>query len=252
MHIRSPSQVAVLAVFSSLPLATYAQQIPAPDWQFEAGPNIWATGVSGYLRPSAGAPVAHFNDSAADMRLNAAIIQLEAGQGRWGGLATLYSIEQSRDSEPLQHGVPGKTSPDGTMNVVDLLGVYRLSDDPDTHFDLLAGIRYSSLDMDVTQPASLAQVSCIKCMHNEHWTDGIAGFRAEHRLAPNWWLNTQADYGAGGSKTTWQGLIGMTWQFDEGTSAKLGYRVLSTDYEVPRLYYKLKTSGIYAGIVMRF
>jgi hypothetical protein len=252
MNIRFPSRAALLAVTSCLSLATGAQELPATAWQYEAGPSIWATGASGYLRPGAGAPVAHFNDGFSDMRLNAAIIQLEAGRGRWGALATIYSIDQSRDSDPLQHGQPGKTSPDGTMNVVDLLGAYRLSDDPDMHFDILVGIRYYSLDMDVTQPASLAQVSCVKCHHNEHWTDGIAGFRAEHRLTPDWSLNVQADYGGGGSKTTWQGLLGATWRIDDGISARFGYRVLSTDYEITRLYYKLKTAGLYAGLTMRF
>jgi hypothetical protein len=252
MHIRFPRRAAVLAVFACSTVTTGAQEIPAQDWQFEAGPSIWATGVSGYLRPSAGAPVAHFNDGFSDMRLNAAIIALEAGRGRWGGLATVYSIDQSHDSDPLQHGQPGKTSPDGTMNVVDLLGAYRLSDDPDTHFDILVGIRYSSLDMDITQPASLAQVSCLKCRHNEHWTDGIAGFRADHRLSPDWMLNVQADYGGGGSKTTWQALIGTTWRIDDGMAAHFGYRVLSEDYEITRLYYKLKTAGLYAGLTMRF
>jgi hypothetical protein len=252
MNIRFPSRAAVLAATFCLSLAAGAQELPAPAWQYEAGPSIWATGASGYLRPGAGAPIAHFNDGFSDMRLNAAIIQLEAGRGPWGGLATIYSIDQSRDSDPLQHGQPGKTSPDGTMNVVDLLGAYRLSDDPDMHFDILVGIRYYSLDMDVTQPASLAQVSCVKCHHNEHWTDGIAGFRAEHRLSPDWSLNVQADYGGGGSKTTWQGLLGATWRIDDGISARFGYRVLSTDYEITRLYYKLKTAGLYAGMTMRF
>lgn len=250
--IRFARRAALPAALACFAAAAPAQEIPAPDWQFEAGPDIWATGVSGYIRPSAAAPVAHFNDSFSDMRLNAAVIHVEAAQGPWGVLATLYSIDQSRESDPLQHGLPGKTSPDGTMNVVDLAGAYRLSDDPETHFDLLAGIRYYSLDLDITQPSSVANVSCLKCMHNEHWTDGIAGFRAEHRLSRDWWINTQADYGGGGSKTTWQALIGLTWHFDEDMTARFGYRVLSTDYEISRLEYNLKTSGLYAGIRMRF
>ncbi|MGZ5201462.1 MAG: hypothetical protein ACXWC4_16990 [Telluria sp.] len=252
MNIRSPSRAAIPAVLACMAVAAQAQELPTQDWQYEAGPSIWATGVSGYLRPSPAAPVAHFNDGFTDMRLNAAILHVEAGRGPWGVLADIYSIDQSRDSDPLKHGQPGKTSPDGTFNLLDLVGAYRMSNDADTHFDLLVGIRYSSLDLDVTEPASLAQISCTKCHHNEHWTDGIAGFRVEHRLLPDWWLNAQADIGGGGSKTTWQGLIGVTWHFDDGMSAKFGYRVLSMDFENTRLYYNLKTAGLYAGLMMRF
>jgi opacity protein-like surface antigen len=240
----------MLAVAASA--AVPAQEIPSENWQYEAGPTLWATSLSGYLRPSPRAPVAHFNSDFSDMRLNAAVFSFEAGKGRWGVLAELYGIDQSQASDPLQHGQDGKSVPDGSHSLVQLAGLYRLSFDPATHFDLLAGIRYSSLDMDVTQPQELAPFSCAKCSHNEHWTDVIAGFRVQHKLADHWWLDAYGDYGSGDSKSTWQARLGATYQIDDGISAKFGYRILSTDYETNQLLYNLKTSGLYAGISMRF
>jgi opacity protein-like surface antigen len=243
---------AVLAVAAPCAMA----QTPAPLedelWQYEVGPFIWATGMSGYIRPSQRAPLAHFNNSFSDLRLNAGGFGMEAGRGRWGVLASVTSIGQSQDSDPLQSGSNAKTMPDGSYTVLDLAAAYRLSYDPDTHFDLVAGLRYSSLDMDVTQPPYVAPTSCVKCSHNEHWTDGIAGFKVEHRMGPNWMINAYADIGGGASKTTWQALLGASWRLDDGVYAKFGYRVLSVDYDIDRLLYNLKTSGLYAGVTMRF
>jgi opacity protein-like surface antigen len=241
--------VAMLALAAC---AATAQETNGDVWQYQAGPTLWATSLTGYLRPSQRAPVAHFNGGFPDLRLNAGGFQLQGGQGRWGVLAEIISIDQAQSSDPLQHGNPGKSKPDGSYSVGELVGLYRLSYDPNTHFDFLAGVRYSSLDMDVTQPKELAPYSCAKCSHNEHWTDAIAGFRVEHKLAERWWLTAYADYGGGGSNSTWQALLGATWQVDEGMDARFGYRVLSTDYEKNQLLYNLKTSGIYAGLGIRF
>jgi opacity protein-like surface antigen len=223
-------------------------------WQYEVGPSAWATGVSGTMRPSGRAPVAHFNNSQSDLKLNAGSFSAEAIQGRWGILLDITGIDQSHDSNPLQHGQPGKTSPDGSFNLAQLAVAYRLSYDPDTHFDILAGVRYNSLDLDVTQPPSVAPASCVKCTRNQHWTDGIGGFRVERKLTNDWWLTAYADYGGGGSgsNSTWQALLGASYLVDDGITARFGYRVLSVDYEQTQLLYNLKTSGIYAGVAMRF
>jgi hypothetical protein len=239
-------------LFFAAPAAVLAQQDKDQEWQYEAGPTLWATSLSGYLRPSPVAPVAHFNSGFSDMRLNAAGFGFEANKGRWGVLAAITGIDQQQHSEPLQHGHDGKTTPDGSHSVGELAGMYRLSYDSVTTFDLVAGIRYTSLDMDITQPPQMAPFSCAKCSHNEHWTDAIAGFRVKHQLAERWWLDAYADYGGGGSKSTWQARLGATWQIDDGINARFGYRVLSTDYETNQLLYNLKISGIYAGMTMRF
>lgn len=251
-HPLSKPGLAIGAATLALATAAHAQEPVSEQWQFEVGPALWATAASGYLRPSPAAPVAHFNDSFGNMRLNAASFSMDAGRGRWGVLANLAGIGQSRDSDPLRHGEPGRTKPDGTYSIAQLAGAYRLSSDPDTHFDLVAGVRFSSLDIDVTQPQSVAPFSCVKCSHNEHWTDGIAGFRVEHRLDRDLWITTYADYGGGGSNSTWQALLGASWRIDEDMNLKFGYRILSTDFRKTQLMYNLKTGGLYAGLGMRF
>lgn len=222
------------------------------EWHYDVGPIIWATSVTGDLRPSARSPVAHFENSFSDMKVNAGGFGVEARLGPWGVLGSIVSIGQSHDSEPIQAGSNGKSMPDGTFSVLQLAGAWRLSSDPNTLFDLLAGVRYSSLDMDVNQPAFVAPVSCVKCHHNEHWTDGIAGFKVEHRMFDRWWVTTYADIGGGASKTTWQAMLGARVQFDDGVSGNFGYRVLAIDYQKTELQYNLKTSGIYAGVTMQF
>jgi opacity protein-like surface antigen len=222
------------------------------EWHYDVGPTVWATSMTGDLRPSARSPVAHFENSFSDMKVNAGGFGVEARLGPWGILGSIVSIGQSHDSEPLQTGSNGKSMPDGTFSVLQLAGAWRLSSDPNTLFDLLAGVRYSSLDMDVNQPPSVAPVSCVKCHHNDHWTDGIAGFKVEHRMSDRWWVTAYADIGGGASKTTWQAMLGARVQFDDGVSGNFGYRVLSIDYQKTELQYNLKTSGIYGGVTMQF
>lgn len=241
------------ALFALAAAGPACAQFPLDDdWSYDVGPIIWATSTTGDMRPSVRSPLAHFSNSFSDMKLNAGGFGIEARSGPWGVLGSIISIGQTHDSEPLEKGSSGKSMPDGTFTVLQLAGAWRLSSDPNTLFDVLAGVRYWSLDEDINQPPSVAPLSCVKCHHNEHWTDGIAGFKVEHRMSERWWVTAYADVGAGASKTTWQALAGVRYQFDDGVSGNFGYRVLSVDYEKTQLLYNLKTSGIYGGVTMQF
>jgi hypothetical protein len=244
------SLAALLALGQAGP--AWAQRPAQEAWHFDVGPIIWATSTTGHLRPGERSPLARFDNSFADMALNAGGFGVAARRGPWGILGSIVSIGQTHDSEPLARGSTGKSMPDGTYSVLQLAGAWRASSDPDTVFDLLAGLRYSSLDMDVHQPAFVAPVSCLKCQHNDHWADAIAGFKVEHRMSERWWVTAYADVGRGASKTTWQALLGARFQFDEDISGNFGYRVLAVDYEKTELLYNLKNTGIYGGVTMQF
>jgi opacity protein-like surface antigen len=58
--------------------------------------------------------------------------------------------------------------------------------------------------------------------------------------------------GAGGSDLTYQVIAGANWEFSEGYTAKVGYRILSWDYENNGTVWDMTASGMYMGLGIRF
>jgi len=151
---------------------------------------------------------------------------------------------------------PGSTLPNGAPisitvknNIGELGGTYRIHDAA-PWVDLLAGVRYTTLDVtSATVPG--AEIS-------EEWWDGFGGVRLGHEFGAKkeWSVSGRADVGAGGSDLTWSAYALVGWQFTDWGSLNAGYKWLAYDYDTgsgpSRFSWDVTYQGPIAGLVFNW
>ncbi|MEJ8815954.1 hypothetical protein WKW77_33175 [Variovorax ureilyticus] len=247
------STAAVLAGLASLPAAAQVAESGNPGWALEFTPYLWASvsplHVDLGTRPSNGVnvPVSVFSTN-----LDFAIMgSLEARKGRWGGLV---------DAQYVKLGVTGSQAATAltpfsnldisySQQIWTFAGFYRLSEGSFT-VDLLGGTRYLYAKTDTELSTAFAPVT-LGQERNKGWWDGIVGARALVPLSGDWALLGYLDVGGGGSKVSYQAIVGANYAYSPQTVFKFGYRYFSFERDDAPVI-KARLGGLYAGVGFRF
>lgn len=252
---RAKLELAISAFFAAAPISAQTQT-PAPDtWQFEATPYLWAAGINGWGRIGARTPTVKVDENFSDVLRNldfGAMGSFEARKGRWAVIFDSVYVKLSATSEPLLGGALGTARFGMKEAILQLAGAYRVLDSPVVPVDVVAGARYTYLYGDLSFSQSALLPGGPGRSDSASWTDGFVGVRATYFLTEKWSLVGYADAGAGGTKHSWQFLASTNYNISKSIVAKLGYRILSMDYEKPDFLYNVKTSGIFAGVGIKF
>jgi hypothetical protein len=231
-------------------------------WQFEITPYLFASGLEG----TAGVQgvTANIDMSFGDIfeNLDSGFLALfEARKRRWiFGLDTIYmklKVDGNRSWQgPLGNGNSAALDVTMTQQMYQPFVGYRLLDER-TKLDLIAGARYTQLDLkfalSVPTGSPLLPDGSRGKSGSESWWDPIVGVRVVTPIADNWSFVGYADVGGGGgSDSTYQLLAGVNWQFAKDFSGKFGYRYLVADYENDGLVWDMKSSGLYTGLGIAF
>jgi hypothetical protein len=248
--------VGVMVCAFVTPALAIAQAEPTQDgWHFEATPYLWAAGLSGWARIGARTPTAKFDANFSDVWKNldfGAMGAFEARNGRWGILFDAIYVRLSKTSDPLLGGALGTARVKGDETIVQLAGAYRVLDSAVVPVDVLAGVRYTNLYSQLSFSQSALLPNGPSSSDSVSWTDGFAGVRAAYILSDKWSLFVYGDGGAGGTKHSWQFITGANYNISKTFVAKVGYRIISMDYETSGFLYNVKTSGVFAGLGIRF
>ncbi|MDB5773182.1 MAG: hypothetical protein JWM42_3556 [Burkholderia sp.] len=259
---RAGGKMLVLAF--ALCAATLAHGQDSGKWQFEAAPYIWIAGTDLSARIGATTPAATMNGRVSGTLSSAtdagAMGTLEARRGRLGFLVDMWRLEVSNSSKAVLGGWLGNVTLKTTQDVVGLAAAYRVWNGQTTPVDIAAGARYSSLRADISLSPGLSSPQGARYTDSANWPDVYAGVRVTHALTDKWSLVGYADIGAGVTKKSWQALAGANYTLSKNTSVKFGYRVFNMDFERHRFIYdvrtelqlSMKTSGIYAGLGVKF
>lgn len=247
---------ALSACSAGAPLMAQESPPAQSEWQFEATPYLWAAGMNGWTRLGARTPTAKIDPSFSDVWSNldiGAMGSFEARNGRWGVLFDSVYVKLSGNSEPLPGGVLGSLRVGLKQAIIQLAGAYRVLDSTVTPVDVLAGARYTYLSGDLSfTNGSVLPGGGGGWSNNASWTDGFAGVRGTWVITDKWSVMGYADVGSGGTRYSWQFLTGANYSFTKSIVGKLGYRIISMDYEKTGFLYDVKTSGLYAGVGIRF
>jgi hypothetical protein len=200
----------------------------------------------------------------------------EARKGRWLIGTDFIYLDLSSDSSAVRSvdfdagagpvnvsatGLDAGTSTRLEGAVWTLVGGYAAIQDARLALDVIGGVRYFGLETTtdwqlsstVSAPAgaqSLARSG--RVARSEDLWDAIIGVRGRVRPGQGaWFVPYHLDAGAGDSRLTWQGVLGLGHAFQWGEMV-LAYRYLRYEQDEGKLIEKLSFGGLGLGANFRF
>jgi hypothetical protein len=132
-----------------------------------------------------------------------------------------------------------------------LYGGYNLYQTSRSSLDLMAGLRYLTIDSEVKLSSDLERLPDLKLTKDTDVWDGIIGLRGRTDLNENWFIPYYADIGTGDSDLTWQAMTGIGYQAGWGDMS-LVYRRLEWDQDEDKLLQDVSFSGPALAVKFRF
>jgi hypothetical protein len=250
--------LSILTGFFVLPVIATAAGNDDGGWHFNVMPYLWLPAVDSTADvtvnrlPRADSteigPVSISADVTPDDYLSdlemAFMLLGEARKGPWSIYTdVLYTSFDSQDTKVrrvtgpeglLSTDVDRKARTDLSTTVWTLAGGYRAVDRADVELDLMAGLRYLTMDSDLKLTLQGADGRFFRqqkvSLDQDVW-DGIVGLRGQILFpGSDWYIPYYADIGTGDSNLTWQAMLGVGYRLDWG-EVTLAYRALGYDFD---------------------
>jgi opacity protein-like surface antigen len=219
-------------------------------WTVQLTPYVWATALSGEVRPLAGGPKLDFDESFADVLENLDGAFFLTGLARKDRLVLFGDLSWSSSS---QSGVVGPGVPaSGRIRQIwgTVAGGYRVAEGPEATLDLLLGARAWNTNASVSVP-----VLGLSAETTFRFVDPLLMARSNLRFAPRWSALIYGDIGGFGvgSDQSFQVLGTLNYQVSEQFFLSAGYRYLTLDYKSDDgRELDLKINGPVVGATWRF
>ena len=259
------SVLALAAVLFSGVVRADPQETP---WEFSVTPYLWLPHVDASMRyetPGNGGSQVSLTNLL--QHLNAALfLSGEARKGKWGLAADLVYCDFRKEGSnvlSVQGPAGGSEVPVNTATttsitgyMVSVTGHYALVRSPDTQLDFLAGLRYTHIGTTLDWSFAVAVDSLPgrtgSAEQGVDLYDGVVGLRGNARFGGGkWFVPYYLDAGAGTSKFTWQGMLGVGYSFGWG-DLLLVYRYLSFEQGDEHPVQRFYLSGPALGATFRF
>lgn len=263
-------RAAMLAASVATLLPSAAQAQDADGWKFKAAMYGWfpAIGGSTAFPPHGGGPdIGVSMGDVIDSLKFAFMGSFEATHGKWGVMTDLVYADFGASKTLNRSFTIGGVVPVNVNGqfVLDLknwiwtlAGTYNLVDSPDNHTDLLFGTRLLDLSSQLswTLTGNVGGIGIANpgsgSVSDSYW-DGLIGLKGRFNFGEGrrWFVNYLADVGTGQSDLTYQGLIGVGYDFDWG-SVIASWRYLGYEFKSSSHVQDLNLSGPLVGVVLRF
>lgn len=234
-------------------LPTLAEQ--EKDWIFEFRPYLWTASLSGEAAV-AGLPTMDvdlgFDDILRDLDMTwAATFNYEHKNGFVFFMDTFYL----RMKPDVKLGLPGPLSFDNLETeqiIIDPVFGYRIIDDDKGWVDFVAGVRWTSMDIDLGLKRE--QGGGVDLEVSEDWFDPHLGFRGRWNFNETWYGGGIVDIGGFGvgSDLTFQVGGGVGYKINERFAVEGMYRYLYYDYDNDGFIWNTDSSGFFFGCVIKW
>ena len=193
------------------------------EWKYHGSIYLWASDI--HLQdPEGDNDEISFNDIVENLDM----VFMGGLGGRKDKLGfqidALYLDVSDDDNTPLIPNVLNLTDVELTAAILTPMATYRVVDDGQFNLDLLGGVRYLYMDINVKFD-SISDVG-----DDGSTTDGIIGFRGDVQLNKNWHIPFYYDVGKGDSELTYQAFAGINYKYSSFDLAA-GYRYLKFKFD---------------------
>ena len=240
-----------LCIFARAALASGEQ------WETKIALYSWLAGQKGTVATLPGLPstdidVDFFDDILGNIN-GALSLYAEMRKGRWGAMTDIvYSDIEDEDATPyrlLWQAVTSRTK----SWIVSAAGQYRLVGNDYTFMDAFGGVRYWSVDSQLSLTGGPAVDR--KIANTEDWLDPMVGLKGQRYLdASNIFINGGLALGGFGmgSDFMWDAWANLGYQWTRTLAITLGYRYLDVDYEKDDFLYDVAQQGLVLGLGWQF
>lgn len=229
------------------------------EWQYAGGIYLWGADVKGKTHRGSEVEV-EFSDLLDNLEMGFMGV-FKARKNKWSVLADVIYLDLEADNTtelsipigPKVIPVTTQTSLDMKGWVLQFAGGYNLYSEGKSRLDVVGGVRYLDLDMDLflgLQSIGPGQSRTI----SESLTawNGIVGLEGQVALGEKWYLPYYLDIGTGESDITWQATAGVGYRVAEIWDLVLLYQHLEWDLDSTRVLDDLSFSGPTLGIIFRW
>ena len=251
--------VYVVTAFSQNGQTTSTPQTVSPasqrDWHITWVPAyLWLTGVNGNLGfLGKTIPIdAPFSDVFDKLNIGY-MTAFDIRRKRLGVLTDFQYVDLSSDEISTPFGkFYSSAHTDAQQYILDPEIYSRAIDTPRVSVDVLAGIRYWHLRMNLGLRPGL--LPAFNGSDSRDWVDPVMGARFHVNLKKGWFAMLKGDAGGfgAGSQQTWQIYTGGGKEFKQRVSLFLGYRRLSVNYRDGGFIYDVNMNGMLLGCGIKF
>jgi len=191
-------------------------------WQYYGSVHLWAADI--HIQDSHGDnDEITFSDIVETLDIVAMGV-LGARKDRFGfEIDAIYLDTTDSDNESFTPRIT-LTDVELTSTILTPMATYRVVEDGQLNLDLLGGVRYLHLDINL----KFDEISDIG--DDGSSTDGIVGFRGTIQLNKDWYLPFYYDVGKGDSELTYQAFAGINYKYS-GFDVGAGYRYLKFKFD---------------------
>jgi len=243
--------------FQTFSFSAHADPSSGDQWEFQLAPYAWLSGQNGTVATLPGLPPADvdvdfYDDIWGNINL-AGMLVGEARKGRYGLFMDIVYTDIEME-DPVPYGILYSAVDTQTKSwMVSIAGLYRLIERQNRFVDVIAGVRYWSVDTDLTLKAGLLPERSIS--NSEDWFDPLIGLKGMSALGNSKFFISGGlalgGFGAG-SDFFWDANINLGYQWTKGFSTTVGYRYLDVDYEKDDFLYDVAQDGLTLGLSWRF
>jgi len=251
------------SLIASLVLGTISMtSVQAEESDFEQSLSIygWLPSLDGNLKytiPGSGTePDSEAESGIADTLDMVLMGNYELRKNKFSFLADMVYLKMSASQETTI-STPGITAiPDIRLGaeqeltawLLGFYGGYNLVDNGTFKLDAIGGLRYFSLDLDISLSLNDRSIGVSPSVENY---DGVVGIRGSYTINENWYLPYHFDIGAGDSDLTWQGSASVGYMFDWG-DVLLTYRHIHYGFGEDNFVNDFDLYGPKIGLVFHF
>lgn len=243
------SLVALLALtqltYAGGAIAPVEPVVTAPvveEWEFGAEIYLWGASINGTT--GRGSPLSiDFNDILDNLRM-AGMGVFAAKHDKWRILADIIYLDVNKKDLGIVGPNGGTLDSLGMKSwIIQPIVSYAIYETDTDRFELLAGARYLYIDTPIGFNGATVSPS------DNAW-NGIVGVRGTHNFTDKWIGTYHLDVGAGDSDSTWQGIAGLMYNFDN-YAIHAGYRYIEWDHDGEAID-DLNLGGVFAGVRFKF